>query len=134
MTGLVVAIARLLSGPLFDWLKAADAAKLSREALEAEIRKALIARDGDLTRLAASIVRAEVRGTWLQAHWRPIVALTAFFSYWFVIVGYPFALAWGLAPEVRFGEVGLENLFWLTMVCVGGYIGGRSVEKIFGKA
>ena len=61
------------------------------------------------------------------------MALTAFFSYWFVIVGYPFALAWELVPFVRFGEAGLQNLFWLTTICVGGYIGGRSLEKIMRK-
>jgi hypothetical protein len=126
-------LARLLAGPLFDWLKSRDAAALSRAALAAEIEKALLAHAGELAELQAGIVGAELRGSWLQRHWRPIVALTAFFSYWFVIVGYPFALAWGLAPEVRFGEVGLQNLFWLTVTCVGGYIGGRSLEKIFGR-
>jgi hypothetical protein len=126
-------LAKLLAGPLFDWLKTRDAAQLSRAALEAEIEKALIAQQQAIAAEQAKLVAAEISGSWLQRSWRPIVALTAFFSYWFVIVGYPFALAWGLLPFVRFGEQGLQNLFWLTVTCVGGYIGGRSLEKIMRK-
>ena len=66
----------------------------------------------------------------MQRYWRPVVALTAFFSYWFVIIAYPFLHAWGVLPAVRFGEAGLQNMFWLTTVAVGGYIGGRTVEKV----
>jgi hypothetical protein len=134
MTSLIAVIAKLLAGPLFDWLKARDAAQLTQATLEAEINKALIAQEAQIAEAQARIITTELTGGWLQRHWRPIVALTAFFSYWFVIVGYPFALAWNLVPFVRFGEAGLQNLFWLTTICVGGYIGGRSLEKICGKA
>ena len=134
MTSLIALIAKLLAGPLFDWLKARDAAQLTQATLEAEIQKALIAQEAQIAEAQARIITTELTGGWLQRHWRPIVALTAFFSYWFVIVGYPFALAWNLVPFVRFGEAGLQNLFWLTTICVGGYIGGRSLEKICGKA
>lgn len=134
MTALIALIAKLLAGPLFDYLKSADQARLSRAAIEAEIEKALIASQTQLAAYQADIIKAEIGGeNWLQRNWRPVVALTAFFSYWFVIVGYPFALAWELVPFVRFGEAGLQNLFWLTTVCVGGYIGGRSLEKIMRK-
>lgn len=134
MTSLIALIAKLLAGPLFDWLKARDATQLTQATLEAEIQKALIAQEAQIAEAQARIITTELTGGWLQRHWRPIVALTAFFSYWFVIVGYPFALAWNLVPFVRFGEAGLQNLFWLTTICVGGYIGGRSLEKICGKA
>lgn len=134
MTTLITLLAKLLAGPLFDWLKARDASQVTRATLEAEIQKALIAQEAEIAKAQAELIATEMTGSWLQRHWRPVVALTAFFSYWFVIVGYPFALAWQLVPLVRFGEAGLQNLFWLTTVCVGGYIGGRTAEKIFGKA
>jgi hypothetical protein len=119
-------VAKLVAGPLFDWLKQRGVNQVTRAEIEAELEKAIAAEQ-------AKLVAAEISGNWLQRSWRPIVALTAFFSYWFVIVGYPFALAWGLLPSVRFGEQGLQNLFWLTVTCVGGYIGGRSLEKIMKK-
>ncbi len=125
MSAALSLVAKLVAGPLFDWLKQRGVNQVTRAEIEAELDKAIAAEQGRL-------VAAEISGNWLQRAWRPIVALTAFFSYWFVIVGYPFALAWGLLPAVRFGEQGLQNLFWLTVTCVGGYIGGRSAEKIFG--
>ncbi len=66
----------------------------------------------------------------LQRHWRPIVALAGFFSYWYVIIIIPHLVGFGLMPPMQFGERGLENLFWIVIVSVGGYIGGRSLEKV----
>ena len=139
MSGMASLLTGLLTGPLVRTVLAvierAQAAKLDRAAIEAELKRAIAA---ELTRLAATelevrreVIVSELRGeSWLQRNWRPIVALTAFFSYWFVIVAYPFLLAWGWLPPVRFGEAGLQNLFWLTTVAVGGYITGRTLEKI----
>lgn len=134
MTALLAFIAKLLAGPLFDYLKSRDATQLSREALEAEIEKALIAQQQAIAGEQAKIILAETGGNWLQRGWRPTVALVSFFSYWFVIVGYPFTVAWGVLPYVRFGEAGLQNLFWLTSISVGGYIASRGVEKVMGRA
>ena len=139
MRGIASLLTGLLTGPLvravLDVFERAQAAKMDRVAIEAELERAIAA---ELTRLAATEIAArrdviitELRGeSWMQRSWRPIVALTAFFSYWFAIVAYPFLHAWGWLPPVRFGEVGLQNLFWLTTVAVGGYIGGRTLEKI----
>ena len=139
MSAIASVLTGLLTGPLvravLDVFERAQAAKMDRAAIEAELQRAIAA---ELTRLAATelearreVIISELRGeSWLQRNWRPIVALTAFFSYWFVIVAYPFLLAWGWLPPVRFGEAGLQNLFWLTTVAVGGYITGRTLEKI----
>ena len=132
-------LAALLAGPVareaLAALRAARARGLSKAQAEAEVRKAIAAaiEKAAVTELRArrDVLAAELRGeSPLQRLWRPLVALTAFFSYWFVIVAYPFLLAWGLLPPVRFGEAGLQNLFWLTTVAVGGYIGGRTLEKV----
>jgi len=136
MTGWLV---RIFTGPLVDAvtgvLKSIQARKMTEAEMRAEIEKALavairrVASTELMARRDALI--AELRGeSRLQRIWRPLVALTAFFSYWFVIVAYPFLLAWGLLPQVRFGEAGLRNMFWLTTVAVGGYIGGRTLEKL----
>ena len=139
MSVLASLLASVLTGPLvkavLNVFERAQQAKMDRAAIEAELERAITT---ELTRFAASEIAArrdvlvtELRGeSWLQRTWRPIVALTAFFSYWFVIVAYPFLHAWGWLPAVRFGEVGLQNLFWLTTVAVGGYITGRTLEKI----
>ncbi len=139
MSVLAGLLTKLLAGPLvkaaLDVFERAQQANMDRAAIEAELRKAIAARIAEvaITELQArrDVLIAELRGeSWLQRNWRPIVALTAFFSYWFVIVAYPFLHAWGWLPAVRFGEVGLQNMFWLTTVTVGGYIGGRTLEKV----
>ena len=139
MISLAGLLTSIFTGPLvkavLDVVERAQQAKMDRAAIEAELKRAIAA---ELGRVAATelqarrdVLIAELRGeSWLQRNWRPIVALTAFFSYWFVIVAYPFLQAGGWLPAVRFGEVGLQNMFWLTTVAIGGYIGGRTLEKL----
>ncbi len=110
--------------------------RLSEKELHAQLRATIAQEVSRIITAEISVRRdvlvAELRGeSRLQRSWRPVVALTAFFSYWFVIIAYPFLLAWGLLPQVRFGEAGLQNMFWLTTITVGGYIGGRTLEKLF---
>ena len=132
-------LAELIVGPAIskalDAFKAAQGRGLGEAEARMEAEKAaIIAAETALkTELEErrDVLVAELRGeSAIQRYWRPVVALTAFFSYWFVIIAYPFLLAWGLLPQVRFGETGLQNMFWLTTVAVGGYIGGRTVEKM----
>lgn len=131
MLAILKLVSSLVAGPLFDYLKTAKQAELSRETLAAEIERALIANQTQIAGLQRDVIMAEIGGEdWLQRNWRPIVAMTSFFSYWFVIFLYPFLLKAGLVPQVSFGEVGLQNFFYLTTVCVGGYIGGRTIEKV----
>ena len=139
MNAIAGLLIKLLTGPLvqtaLDIFERAQRAKMDRAAIEAELKRAIAAELGRLatTELQArrDVLIAELRGeSPIQRYWRPVVALTAFFSYWFVIIAYPFLHAWGLLPQVRFGEVGLQNMFWLTTVAVGGYIGGRTLEKV----
>lgn len=129
-----------LTGPLVsairDILLRHAQARMSEKTLQAEVERAVrqALEQTEQVALAArrEVLKAEATGeSWLQRSWRPIVALTAFFSYWFVIVAYPFLHAWGWLPAVRFGEEGMRNLFWLATTAVGGYIGGRTLEKIF---
>ena len=127
-------LASILVGPIFDAINKAGERKLSREALAAEIEKALIASQAQLAAEQSRVIVAEAQGEgWLQRSWRPIVALVAFFSCWFVIFPYGFLVAWGWLPQIRFGEAGLQWFFDLSKIAVGGYIAGRTIEKVMRK-
>ncbi len=132
-------LTRLLAGPLVDAvvsiLRSMEQREISRAQVRAEVRKAVLAAlkdmENDLVAARRDVLLADLRGqSRLQRLWRPVVALTAFFTYWYVIAVIPHLVSWGWMTPPRFGERGLENLFWLTTVCVGGYITGRTAEKI----
>lgn len=70
----------------------------------------------------ASVIQGEVKGTWLQRSWRPILML----SFGFIIVYQYF-----IGPVFGLTQVNLPEGFWLLLeLGVGGYVIGRSVEKI----
>lgn len=90
-------------------------ATLKLRQLEADLEKTLIgARGGAVT--------AEIQGeSWLQRNWRPLLML------WFGVLmgGYWF----GLTPDTL-TESTIEALFAIVQVGLGGYVIGRSAEKI----
>ena len=115
-----------------EFLKREESKEVALAKAKEEAIKHLALIESEINKEASSIIKKELSGeNWLQRNWRPLVAVTSFFSYWFVIIPYPFLVEYGVLPQVRFGEKGLENMFWLTVVAVGGYIGARSVEKIY---
>jgi hypothetical protein len=135
-------LARLFAGPVLDAVMEAfrtvQSRKMSETQARAEVEKALMnaLRGMETAAIEArgKALLAEISGeSWLQRNWRPVVALTAFFSYWHIIVVIPHLVSWGWMAPPRFGERGLENLFWLTTICAGGYIAGRTAEKIAGR-
>ncbi|MEH0157355.1 3TM-type holin [Limibacter armeniacum] len=75
-----------------------------------------------LTHLKMQIVMAETNGNMLQRLWRPILML----SFGFVILYAKFA-----APAFGLPNTELEPQFWeLLELGIGGYVIGRSVEKV----
>ena len=132
-------LAGLLAGPLArvlaDLAERIARGELDRRALEVEARKeiARVLADMEKERLRAArdVLLGEMTAEgWLQRNWRPLVALVAFASYWYVIVIIPHLVALDLMPPPRFGEAGLANLHLLTLVSIGGYMGARTVEKV----
>ena len=108
--------------------------KMTEAEMKAKVEKAVLGTLTEVSKSQADVIMAETNSDdKLTRRWRPIVALTSFFSVWFVIILYPFLVEWGVLPQVRFGEVGLNWMFTLTSICVGGYIGGRTVEKVTDK-
>ncbi len=135
LTWLGETLAAPLTKAVLELVRKAKERRLSEQALRTELQRAIaetvshVAREE--LRNRADVVRAEIEGEGaLQRLWRPVVALTAFFSYWYVIVAVPHLVAWGVMDPPRFGEKGLDNLFWLTVISVGGYIGARTAEKL----
>lgn len=71
-----------------------------------------------LYKIQSEVIIAEANGNWLQRSWRPIVMLV-------------FAAVVVLACfyDVKLNEVP-EDFWGLLKIGVGGYVGGRSLEKI----
>ena len=71
---------------------------------------------------AIDIIKLEASGgSWIKQNWRPITMLSflsLLFLYWF-----------GVAPE-NLPESTINKLFDLLQIGIGGYIGGRTIEKI----
>ena len=79
----------------------------------------------ELQRMQTEIIVAEAKGNWLQRSWRPILML----SFGFIIIYTKFIsqLSTYLTPV-------LEPEFWsLLEIGIGGYVIGRSGEKIVDK-
>jgi len=96
-----------------------DTAKAAE--LKAEITGALINLDSEILGAQRSIIEKEAQGSWLQANWRPgLMVLFAFLltAHWF-----------GFTPA-NMPDSTVEGLLDIILVGVGGYVVGRSGEKI----
>lgn len=70
----------------------------------------------------AEIIKAEAGSqSWITRSWRPITMLAfvgAVLAYWF-----------GLTPDTL-TEKAVDNMFLLVQIGIGGYVAGRSIEKV----
>jgi hypothetical protein len=128
-------LAKLVAGPLVgkivDLVKGYQEKKVSEAALRAEVEKAILGTFAEVAKTQGDVIMAEARGeNWLQRNWRPMVAV----CFAFIVVFYglltPIAVGWFGFPPVRVGDQLLEWIMQAVMVCLGGYIGGRSLEKV----
>ncbi len=123
----------LMAGPVSKILDAYIKDTELRRKLEADLHTRLLEHLGKSLALQQSIVLAEVNSEhWLTRSWRPILMLSLLAFLGFVglvlpladlVAGHtlPFNPRWQVLPEG----------FWdFLSVGVGGYIGGRSLEKI----
>ena len=98
------------------------------EKIKAEnvIKQILIEKQLELQKMQTEIIVTEAKGNWLQRSWRPILML----SFGFIIIYTKFIsqLSAHLITPV------LEPEFWsLLEIGIGGYVIGRSGEKIVDK-
>lgn len=127
--------AGLVQGPLSRVLEAHLSDVELRRKLAAELETQFIAHLSKSEELGAGIVSAEIRSDyWLTRSWRPMLMLLL--MGFLVIAGIllPLADLWAghriaFEPRWQFLPAG----FWdFLSVGMGGYIGGRSLEKIAG--
>lgn len=90
--------------------------------IKAALGEGLLRSQSELGRAAADVIMAEASGeSWLQRNWRPMLMI------WFSIL---IGVYWfGLIPA-NMPEPIIEKLFTLVQIGVGGYVVGRSGEKI----
>lgn len=72
------------------------------------------------------VILAEAKGTWLQRNWRPITML----SFTFIIVYAYFIEPAFLTTPNPISESLNPNFWSLLKIGLGGYVVGRSVEKV----
>jgi hypothetical protein len=89
---------------------------------QAEMTMQLLKHQGDIEQAASSIIRAEAESShWLAANWRPITML--------VFVALIVARWFGFAAP-NLSEAEYLKLWSIVEFGLGGYVVGRSVEKI----
>tara|TARA_R110000744_G_scaffold55616_1_gene117470 strand:- start:1195 stop:1590 length:396 start_codon:yes stop_codon:yes gene_type:complete len=110
----------LLSG--LDKLFTSKEEKIKAESI---IKGIIIQKQLELQQMQTNIIIAEAKGNWLQRSWRPILML----SFGFIVIYVKF-----LAPLFGWAIPELEDEFWnLLQIGIGGYVIGRSAEKIADK-
>lgn len=92
-----------------------------KKQIEADLIAAISRQEEALARSQAGIIQAEAQGNWLQRSWRPIIMLV--FAA-IVLAGTFFNLPI-LSDTSRFWD--------LLEIGIGGYVIGRSAEKITGR-
>ncbi len=122
-------------GPITDVVKSFNEKKISENEMKVQITAVFMGAFGKLWQEQSKVLIAEINSQdWLVRRWRPIVALTSFFSVFYVIMVVPHLVHWGyMSKSPSFGEVGLGWLYAITSVCIGGYMTARSAEKIADK-
>ncbi len=92
--------------------------KLKLEQIRSQITIEELKLKSEIATAQSKAISAEVSGdSWLQKNWRPITMLT------FLVMVLINAFGWFVIP--------LSDEVWtLLQVGIGGYIGGRSLEKI----
>jgi hypothetical protein len=129
-------VSGLMSGPVNKILEGYIKDKELRRKLEADLQGKLVDHLGKSLALQQGIILAEINSdSWLTKSWRPVLMLSLLGFLGFVGVVLPLAdLVAGepLAFNPRWQA--LPDGFWdFLSVGVGGYIGGRSIEKVAGR-
>lgn len=106
-------------GDIIDKISTTDEERLI---LKKEIIEIIKEFANNIVEISSKVIITEAQGSWLQRNWRPILMLAFGFI---IIYRYFISFLFNLpSPE-------LPEKFWdLLEIGVGGYIIGRSIEKI----
>ena len=92
-----------------------------KKQIEADLIAAITRQEEALSRSQATIIEAEARGNWLQHSWRPVIMLV----FATIVLTGTFCELPILSDTSRFWD--------LLEIGIGGYVIGRSAEKITGR-
>lgn len=125
----------LVSGPLINALvklyKDYNQKQITESQLRRDIEKTILGVFEEVSKTQADVIKAEINGeNWLQRNWRPVVAISFAFIILFYGLLMPIMVGWFGWPPIRVGDVLLLEIIRLVTLCLGGYIGGRTLEKI----
>lgn len=127
LTG-IAAIGEAFSGILdgLGGLFTSDEERLKAKALimgvQAQVMTSLLDYEQRIAEMQSSIINTEAKGeSWLQRNWRPVTMMAFVVS----IMGFWF----GLTPD-DLSQASVDNMFMLVKIGLGGYVVGRSGEKI----
>jgi hypothetical protein len=103
-------------GDLAKDIKTIVTGKVDTETL-LELEKKFAELDNAIAQHQATVVSAEAQGSWLQRNWRPITMLI------FLLLV--------ILNQFKLLTIPLSDEIWgLFKIGLGGYIGGRSLEKV----
>ena len=110
-------------GKIIDHLATSDAEKSNAKN---ELTNIVMTSLTNIQNAQKEIILSESSGNWLQRSWRPIVMLAFAF-----IVVYSFFLQPAFFPNAVVVKDSIPDHFWtLLEIGIGGYVVGRSVEKV----
>lgn len=122
MVGEILGILGKIAGGVADRIFPDPEQELKRIELQQALQAAVLERTSEIERAAAEVVKAEAQGqSWLQRTWRPVTMLV------FVALIVARWLGWS-APNI--GEAEALKLWNIIEIGLGGYVIGRSAEKI----
>ncbi|MBZ5876014.1 holin family protein [Chromohalobacter israelensis] len=119
-----------VAGPVMDVIDKAVTDKDQANQLKAEIRARLIDQQDARLKAQMKVILAEATGeSWLQRNWRPLLmtVIVAIVANNYLLAPYLGAM-FGVGLQLELPE----QLWNLMTMGVGGYIAGRSGEKIAG--
>jgi len=115
-------------GPLFGVIDKAVADKDLAIKIKADIQSQLLSLSAEETKASTSVILAEIQGaSWLQRNWRPLLMLTIVAIIANNYILFPYMQLMGLPAVVL--ELP-DKLYQLMVVGVGGYVVGRTGEKM----
>lgn len=110
-------------GKIIDNLTTSDSEKFNAKN---ELTNIVMTSLTNIQNAQKDIIMSETSGNWLQRSWRPIVMLAFAF-----IVVYSFFLQPAFFPKAIVVKDSIPDHFWtLLEIGIGGYVVGRSVEKV----
>lgn len=109
-----------LVGEITSVISTLSVSSKEKKQIEADLIAAISRQEEALSHSQAAIIRAEAEGNWLQRSWRPLIMLV----FAAIVLAGTFLDLPILADTSRFWD--------LLEIGIGGYVIGRSAEKITG--